>query len=309
MGLKEDRDYLNSLRAERRAIRENAIKQEKKDYNNRIIDREDIRAKHEAALDRFYSYKDNVKKALLKKALIEIYTGSFNSISRREYNACENLLEQYIGEVGTTKLLKNMGKSDSSILRTIKEKTDEYSASITADATADDPASQTIKKEDINSFWKEIDRQEDISDITNLIRLRVSNAEEDFINKNLQDKENINDILKKTASRIQMAKGNMDNDYSETVEESETRIAKDMIYKIQHEGHRNVFGKMVHNLSSAAMKNQSAKEVFTNESGRLDVDHIVEAVRCMYTLLEMVGTIQLEKVDNEYIESTLRSIG
>ena len=309
MGLKEDRDYLNSLRAERRAIRENAIKQEKKDYNNRIIDREDIRSKHEAALDRFYNYKDNVKKALLKKALMEIYAGSFNNISRREYNACENLLEQYIGEVGTTKLLKNMGKSDSSILRTIKEKTDEYSANITADATADDPASQTIKKEDINSFWKEIDQQEDISDITNLIRLRVSNAEEDFINKNLQDKENINDILKKTASRIQMAKGNMDNDYSETVEESETRIAKDMIYKIQHEGHSNVFGKMVHNLSSAAMKNQSAKEVFTNESGRLDVDHIVEAVRCMYTLLEMVGTIQLEKVDNEYIESTLKSIG
>ena len=309
MGLKEDRDYLNSLRAERRAIRENAIKQEKKDYNNRIIDREDIRAKHEAALDRFYDYKDNVKKALLKKALMEIYAGSFNNISRREYNSCENLLKQYIGEVGTTKLLKNMGKSDSSILRTIKEKTDEYSASITADATADDPASQTIKKEDINSFWKEIDQQEDISDITNLIRLRVSNAEEDFINKNLQDKENINDILKKTASRIQMAKGNMDNDYSETVEESETRIAKDMIYKIQHEGHSNVFGKMVHNLSSAAMKNQSAKEVFTNESGRLDVDHIVEAVRCMYTLLEMVGTIQLEKVDNEYIESTLKSIG
>lgn len=309
MGLKEDRDYLNSLRAERRAIRENAIKQEKKDYNNRIIDREDIRAKHEATLDRFYNYKDNVKKALLKKALMEIYTGSFNNISKREYNACENLLEQYIGEVGTTKLLKNMGKSDSSILRTIKEKTDEYSANITADATADDPTSQTIKKEDINSFWKEIDQQEDISDITNLIRLRVSNAEEDFINKNLQDKENINDILKKTASRIQMAKGNMDNDYSETVEESETRIAKDMIYKIQHEGHRNVFGKMVHNLSSAAMKNQSAKEVFTNESGRLDVDHIVEAVRCMYTLLEMVGTIQLEKVDNEYIESTLKSIG
>lgn len=309
MGLKEDRDYLNSLRAERRAIRENAIKQEKKDYNNRIIDREDVRAKHEAALDRFYDYKDNVKKALLKKALMEIYAGSFNNISRREYNSCENLLEQYIGEVGTTKLLKNMGKSDSSILRTIKEKTDEYSANITADATADDPASQTIKKEDINSFWKEIDQQEDISDITNLIRLRVSNAEEDFINKNLQDKENINDILKKTASRIQMAKGNMDNDYSETVEESETRIAKDMIYKIQHEGHRNVFGKMVHNLSSAAMKNRSAKEVFTNESGRLDVDHIVEAVRCMYTLLEMVGTIQLEKVDNEYIESTLKSIG
>lgn len=309
MGLKEDRDYLNSLRVERRAIRENAIKQEKKDYNNRIIDREDIRAKHEATLDRFYDYKDNVRKALLKKALMEIYAGSFNNISRREYNSCENLLEQYIGEVGTTKLLKNMGKSDSSILRTIKEKTDEYSANITADATADDPASQTIKKEDINSFWKEIDQQEDISDITNLIRLRVSNAEEDFINKNLQDKENINDILKKTASRIQMAKGNMDNDYSETVEESETRIAKDMIYKIQHEGHSNVFGKMVHNLSSAAMKNQSAKEVFTNESGRLDVDHIVEAVRCMYTLLEMVGTIQLEKVDNEYIESTLKSIG
>lgn len=309
MGLREDRNFLSQLKAERASIRENAIAQEKKDFNQRIIDREDIRAQHEASLNKFYDYKDNVKKTLLKRALMELYTGSFHNISKREYAACNNLLEQYIGETGTSTLLKNMGKSNSSILHTIKEKTDEYAAAITADATASDPDSQVIKAEDVDSFWKDIDKQEDIGDITNLIRLRVSSAEEDFINKNQQDKENIDDILKKTATRIQLAKGSNDNDYSEMVEESETKIAKNEIYKIQHEGHHNVFDHMVRNLSKVAMTNENAKAEFTNESGRLDIDHIVEAVRCMYTLLEMVGTIQLEKVDQKYIEDTLKSIG
>ena len=65
---------------------------------------------------------------------------------------------------------------------------------------------------------------------------------------------------------------------------------------------------MVRNLSEVALTNEEAKKEFLAENGHLDVEKIVESVRCMYTLLEMVGTIQLEKVDQQYIEDTLKSI-
>ena len=137
--------------------------------------------------------------------------------------------------------------------------------------------------------------------------MRVSNAEENFINRNQQDKENVKTVLKQTADRVQMAKDTNDNDYAESVEESETRIAKDKIYKIQHEGYRSVFDRMVRNLSEAAVKNKDAKGSLIDENGKLNMDSIIESARCMYSLLETIGTIQLEKVDNKYIEDTLKS--
>ena len=71
---------------------------------------------------------------------------------------------------------------------------------------------------------------------------------------------------------------------------------------------RNVFDNMVRALSEAVMKDEITKDQFINESSRLDVDKVVSCTRCMYTLLEVVSTIQLEKVDDQYIQDTLNSI-
>lgn len=308
MSIREDRSYLKELRAEREALHENAAKNDRDAFNQSIIDRDNIIANHEAAVDKFYAYKDDVKKTLLKEALTHIYEGSFHNITTREKALCGALLEQYINDTGVVSLMKNMKFSESYLLRKIYENVEEYSKEITAGATVNDPKSQTIDPAKIDEFWKDIDRSDDIEDITNLIRMRVSNAEEDFINKNQEDKQDIKTVLKQTATRVQAAKGTNDNDYSEAVEESETRIANDRIYQIQHESYHNVFDRMVRNLSEVALTNEEAKKEFLAENGHLDVEKIVESARCMYTLLEMVGTIQLEKVDQQYIEDTLKSI-
>ena len=308
MSIREDRSYLKELRAEREALRENAAKMDRDAINQRIIDRDNIVAAHEAAVDKFYAYKDDVKKTLLKEALMHIYEGSFHNISAREHALCEALLEQYVNDTGVTVLMKNMKFSESYLLRKIYESVEEYSKDITADASVDNPDSQTIDPVKVDDFWKDIDKSEDIEDITNLIRMRVSNAEEDFVNKNQEDKQDVKTVLKQTAARVQAAKGSNDNDYSEAVEESETRLAKDRIYQIQHESYHNVFDRMVRNLSEVALTNEEAKNEFLAENGHLDVEKIVESARCMYTLLEMVGTIQLENVDQQYIEDTLKSI-
>lgn len=308
MSIREDRSYLKEKRAEREALRENAIKAERDAFNQRILDRDEVIATREAKIDNYYKYKDDVKKTLLKEALMHIYEGSLRNPSARESAMCSALLEQYINETGTTQLLKNMKMSNSFLLHKIYEEVSEFSDSIISGSSVDDPESQTIDPAKVEEFWKSIDKSEDIDDTTDLIRMRVSNAEEDFVNKNQQDKEDIKTILKQTASRVNMAKDGNDNDYAEAVEESETRIAKDKIYQLQHESHHNVFDRMVRNLSEAALTNENAKKEFTAENGHLDVEKIVESARCMYTLLEMVGTIQLENVDQQYIEDTLKSI-
>lgn len=307
MSLREDRQYL----AEQRKAKEEAAKLARQksinEFNQHIVEEENQKMAFNKRVDKLFEFKANVKKSLIKKMLMELCVGSIPNYTHREYSICENLIENYISEVGETALLKNMRFSENGFLRTCWSEINSHYKTITEDATRDEDT-QYIDSGSLDDFWKDVDNTEDVDDITNLIRMRVSNAEENFVNRNQQDKENVKTVLKQTADRVQMAKDTNDNDYAESVEESETRIAKDKIYKIQHEGYRSVFDRMVRNLSEAAVKNKDAKGSLIDENGKLNMDSIVESARCMYSLLETIGTIQLEKVDNKYIEDTLKSI-
>lgn len=307
MSLREDRQYL----AEQRKVKEEAAKLARQksinEFNQHIVEEENQKMAFNKSVDKLFEFKANVKKSLIKKMLMELCVGSIPNYTHREYSICENLIENYISEVGETTLLKNMRFSENGFLRTCWSEINSHYKTITEDATRDEDT-QYIDSGSLDDFWKDVDNTEDVDDITNLIRMRVSNAEENFVNRNQQDKENVKTVLKQTADRVQMAKNTNDNDYAESVEESETRIAKDKIYKIQHEGYRSVFDRMVRNLSEAAVKNKDAKGSLIDENGKLNMDSIVESARCMYSLLETIGTIQLEKVDNKYIEDTLKSI-
>jgi hypothetical protein len=308
MGLREDRNYLKERKEFKRTLAENARKQEIENMNKLREEIDNAKLMHEAKIDNFYTYKADVKKTLLTEALGRIYKGSIFHITDREAALCDSLLGSYIESTGVDTILKNMRFSKSGLLVSIYEAEQEAFDDITKDANAEDVTSQTIDPKAIEDFWDNIDKNNDIDDVTNMIRLRVSNAEEDFINKNQADKEDIKTILKDTAERVQNAKASNDNDYSEAVEESEMRIAKDKIYNIQHESYHNVFDRMVRNISEAVLKDQVIKEQFSLDNGRLDMDKIVESARCMYTLLEMVSSLKIEKVDSEYIESALKSI-
>lgn len=308
MGLREDRNYLKEKKELKKTLAENARLQEIEDMNNAYEEHYKAKLLHEAKADRFYEYKNDVKKTLLTEALGRIYKDSIFHITDREAALCESLIGAYIENTGVDTILKNMRFSKSGLLVSIYEAEQEAFDKITDGANANDIDSQTIDPKAIDDFWNQIDKNNDLDDVTNMIRLRVSNAEEEFVNKNQSDKEDIKSILKDTAERVQSAKATNDNDYSDAVEESEMNIAKNKIYNIQHESYHNVFDRMVRNISESVIKNEAIKEEFTTDNGRLDMDKIVESARCMYTLLEMVSTLQIEKVDSNYIEEALKSI-
>ena len=308
MSYKEDRQYLEEQKAIKLALREKAEQLKIEEENKLREDIDNAKMAHRAMFEHYHQYKEDVKKTLLTEALIRIYEGSIYHINNREKVICEALIGNYINEMGVNPLLRKMKFSESGLLIDIQDKVNQYYHKITEGADPQDLDTQTIKPEDIEAFWKDIDKTNDVEDITNLIRERVSNAEEEFVNKNQEDKEDVKTVLKNTAERVELAKKSNDNDYSEAVEESETRLAKQKIYEIQHEGYRSVFDRMVHKISEAAVKNPNARKNFIQENGRLDMDSIVESARCMYTLLEMISTLQIEKVDEQYITDTLKSI-
>ena len=217
MSLREDRQYL----AEQRKAKEEAAKLARQksinEFNQHIVEEENQKMAFNKSVDKLFEFKANVKKSLIKKMLMELCVGSIPNYTHREYSICENLIENYISEVGETTLLKNMRFSENGFLRTCWSEINSHYKTITEDATCDEDT-QYIDSGSLDDFWKDVDNTEDVDDITNLIRMRVSNAEENFINRNQQDKENVKTVLKQTADRVQMAKATNDNDKITTYE-------------------------------------------------------------------------------------------
>lgn len=84
-------------------------------------------------------------------------------------------------------------------------------------------------------------------------------------------------------------------------------MAQEKIRKINARP-RSTFGNMVQRISEAALNNPALRESYSLPNGRLNIDAVVETARCMYGMLEMVNTLKIETIDEEYIQQTLDSI-
>ena len=64
---------------------------------------------------------------------------------------------------------------------------------------------------------------------------------------------------------------------------------------------------MIHNMSKAALVNESANRVFVEDS-KLNMDKIVEHCEVLYTFLTTLDSCKLINVDEQYIENMLKDM-
>ena len=317
------------------ALTEAAIVKDNEQPNEYLAALESKTMVREAAAQkaqRFTNYKKAVKTKLVTEALKRIYVGSIKNPTPSENSLCEALLGNFIEERGIDNLLEGFKQSNTRFLYMLESAVDKHYNAILEEVDEENPDTMVIDRDNIREFMDEIEDTEDIDDVTNTIRIRIANAEEDFVNRNEQDKNNINDLLKDTAQRVADARPSNDNDYDEAIEgeggeenpddpmSGETNgeeINVGEMYDMMHvrrkinsitDRPRSIFDRMVRSVSEAAIKNPELRNQYGDGKGRLDMTKIVESVRCMYGLLEMVNTLKLEKVDAKYIEDTIKSI-
>lgn len=264
----------------------------------------DLKHNAKVKIMKYNDFKEDVKFEVLHKTLTRLCENSLRNPTDEQINACSNLIESYIKDNGMYNVLRRMSNSRNLLLRELAEDIKNTSEEL-IDNAQEDEEGYTINKETIDDFIKEIDNNDDINDVTNIIRLRVSNAEEDFVNKNEQDNENIKTILKDTAERVKNAKDDNDNDYAEEIEESEMRIASKEIYKIQHENRNSVFDRIVKTIAKNSLL--TSNEAVT-DGNKINVEAVVDIAKSVYTVLEMFSATLLEKVDDEYINDTINSL-
>ena len=182
-----------------------------------------------------------------------------------------------------------------------------------------------------DEFLKDLDQEEDVKKAVDLIRARVANAEEEFIKRNAEDKKKINDLLGKISDNVKVVKDisvndtekstgdevvDSDNSDEETSTEESVKITiakervgacKRMIHDIRENKNFTIYEKFVRNLSNSIMRDKTVMESYLIE-GEMDFASIMETCKIMYAWLETVNTLQLEKVDSEYIKNVLDGI-
>lgn len=168
-------------------------------------------------------------------------------------------------------------------------------------------------------MFDELEKEEDVQKAVELIRQRVSDAEEAFIKRNAEDKKKVEDLLGKISDNVKTVEDLSDNDSTKSSEDTDNeeesgeakvaeehvRMYKKQIKEISENRPRTVFEHMVRNLMTDVVKDSNLKEKYVTESGQFDMPAFMESAKVMYGFLETINTIQLEKVDTKYIQKVL----
>ena len=222
-------------------------------------------------------------------------------LSEDVLNLNKSLIKTFVNEEGVDSLLTTMSyKSNllAEVAKYINEAVEEELKEYDKEDTA-----PTINADLQNNLYDKLDGSQDFEEISDTIRERVSLATQNFIQKNMVDKLDIKEIMNNTKERLSAVRTG-DDEKDEQISHEQTVKMKRAIKEINNRPH-SIFEQLVINLTEQVISDPKIKEKFTTESGRLDMDGIVDRSISMYTMLEMVNALQLKDMDHEYIQSVI----
>ena len=178
-----------------------------------------------------------------------------------------------------------------------------------ADTDLDGDIEDNVEDDAESKMFKELEDEEDVQKAVEIIRTRVADAEENFIRNNAEDKKKMDELLNKISNNVKTVEdlGAKDPKAAEAASES-ARYYKSKMYDVQHETDLTIYTRMSRILTENILKNENVKDTYINESGRLDVDLVMETVKVMYGFLETLNTIQIEKVDEKYLSKVIKEM-
>lgn len=265
-------------------------------YNTLVNMKESANAKMRG----YNKFVQDTKTTLLAECLLA-FTENASGYQHNKAQASiiqRNLVNQFINENGVDKLLNSM-KDKTYVLSEMSRVIEKYTNIVLEKVDKDKPETYFIIPEDRDAFFKELDT-DDNEEVASMIKIRVSDALDQFVQSNIKQKEELREILVQSKERIDAAK-------SEEVRESFNNLSKQAIVTLKEKKVKSVLEMMIAGMVKNTLKDKELSSVYMNE-GTLDMDAIVENATTMYAFLETVNTIKIIDVDSKYIESVLNEL-
>ena len=115
-------------------------------------------------------------------------------------------------------------------------------------------------------------------------------------------------LLNKISDNVKTVEKLADNNSTQSkIAKENVQLANREISDI-HNKPQSIYEAMIRNLSSSIIKDEALKNEYLNENGTLDMSSVIESAKIMYAFLETLNTLQLERVDGEYIKNALSQI-
>lgn len=310
--------YLKSRQESAMREAANAAVNKAKDANKSKVDVFSHRrnaAKNTKALDEF---KMNVRKNLLEMAIVAVFEEIIHEQhgDNRDMSIGKNAISEFVNEFGYDKLARNM-LQENLISSQMIGYCEDYYDKIVNEAVAKNKKKKTdedhtfmMDKEIATDFIDDIEKMVPGKVIT-LIRGRVADSMQDFIDQQTQNKADImeiykkaNDHAKQTNAKLAQDTANADAPANESVF-TESVFLKQRANKIYNRP-TNVLGAMVHSMCENTYKNDAMKQQYLNESGNTDMRRIINDCAVIYTALETMNTLGVHQFDGQYIQKILK---
>lgn len=292
-------------------LRESALREENKRKEIELAEMEAIkeqraywekRESREELAKQFINFKNNARSLLLSEAIFNMF--SDNLCTEAEKTNGRNLVSNYVKGLGVDDIFYRMPRTYACEL--IQHYVNECYNMVMEKVDKDEPSTFTMSIDDKIAMLDKLNDENDIEEVKQAIAMRVSTAEEEFVNNNIEDKYELDGIMNDTKDRIESVKKDNSLTNAEEIEQEMVNLSKQAMNKVREERPRNIFESMVRIISNSAMRSDSLtlRENFFTE-GNFDMSKVVSKTRVLYNFLETVNTLRLENIDENYLKQAL----
>lgn len=274
--------------------------------NTREYSYETEKLSRERKYNEYLAFTEDTKVYLLSEALGKILTECLDGESANFVNYGKSLCEHFVREEGYDNLMRRF-RSSTQFLAEMEICVREACCGIIGKVDKTNSLTFTIQNNDQNKFFDSL-KGLPIDRVSKKITERVCDAAEEFIQRNVDAKLDIEELAAKTKERIDAAKEKKNDELAEKIQQEQMTMYKRGVEQIKNRPTQNIYEHMMNKVSKCVLENGDLKDNYLNESGQFDLSIVEEQVRVMYTFLEMVNSLKIKNVTNKYIEECLSSI-
>lgn len=308
--LRESAIYLHNLyeqEAERAKIDAEKEKQLREDAQARY---DELRYTPGKIQEAYTKYKAMVKDVCFQYVIEALMSSAINNkLDERDQNMVHGLVENFIKTNGGASDILRRVKGNTYLIDRIVEEVEETSEEIIAKADSTDPNTFIIDKEDLKRMIDKLDKEDDFDEVKSAIAIRVTNAEDSFVDNCKAEKAKTEELLTGLEDRCKEvdADDKIPDKVKEDIKQEATREYKRKLNALNEAPKAQIFDEMVNRFNKKVLKENMTRFIIA-ESNKPNQERCINTVAAIYTLMETLSTSKLFDVKEEFINEIMMEL-
>ena len=271
------------------------------------IDATDAMMKRSKKLKRMHKLNEDIKNSFLETAINTVFDKILQECKAEdyEYNIGHAAIRNFIKEEGYNNIIQRF-YNQNIVLSEMARFSDMYSNAYyimetknDKDISGADDISFTLDKTVAQDF---VDKIKDLvpEKTIKMIRDRVVDSMDDFMIQNSENKMAITDIYNQANEKIA-------KHCDDSLKEDYTAFAKLKVNAV-YDKPTSLLDVMCREMAECVHKNKVLTEQYSGDNGSLDMKRLINDTCVLYTVLEMMNTMQMVDVNGDYLKSVLEDL-